>query len=76
MYWRGDGVEQDYGEAEKWFRRAAALGHDQAMYYLGHMYEWGQGVEPDIFEAVAWYRRAAALGNFSAGDHLEELDGD
>ena len=60
MYAEGKGVPQDYQEALKWYRLAAAQGNTPAQYSLGLAYEIGQGVPQDYQEAVKWYRIAAA----------------
>ena len=70
MYANGQGVPQDYVEAVKWYRRAAAQGHASAQFNLGNMYANGQGVPQDYVEAVKWYRRAAAQGDASAQNNL------
>jgi uncharacterized protein len=62
LYADGRGVPQDYGEAVKWFRRAAAQGLAAAQYALGLLYRNGQGVPQDAGEAVQWFRQAAAQG--------------
>ena len=59
MYAKGEGVEKDYAEALKWFRKAAEQGNSVAQYSLGLMYYIGQGVEKDHVEAYAWYNLAA-----------------
>jgi hypothetical protein len=56
-------VPQDYQEAVKWYRLAAAQGYAPAQSSLGLAYEKGQGVPQDYQEAVKWYRLAAAQGN-------------
>ena len=66
MYRCGDGVPQDFTEAVKWYRLAAAQGDAGAQYSLGNMYSRGEGVPQDKAEAVKWYRLAAAQGNASA----------
>ena len=53
-------MPQDYDEAVKWFRLAAAQGNVPAQYSLGMAYENGQGVQQDYHEALNWYRIAAA----------------
>ena len=63
MYAEGKGAPQDYQEAVKWYRLAAAQGYAPAEYSLGVAYEKGQGVAQDFQEAVKWYRLAAAQGN-------------
>ena len=61
-YYTGDGVEQDYDEAVKWFRKAAEQGYAEAQHSLGFCYEIGEGVKKDDTEAVKWYRKAAEQG--------------
>ena len=63
MLFRSKGVPQDYQEAVKWYRIAAAQGYAPAEYSLGVAYEKGQGVPQGYQEAVKWYRLAAAQGN-------------
>jgi Sel1 repeat-containing protein len=59
MYYSGQGVPQDYGEAAKWYRLAAEQGDATAQGNLGFMYYSGQGVPQDYGEASKWYRLAA-----------------
>ena len=70
MYNRGMGVEQDFKEAVKWYRKAAEQGNAVAQYNLGQMYREGQGVEQDFKEAVKWYRKAAEQGDVDAQYNL------
>ena len=44
-------IEKDYGEAVKWYTKAAQQGHAFAQNDLGMMYENGEGVEKDYGEA-------------------------
>jgi uncharacterized protein len=37
----GEGVTQDYAEAAKWFRKAAAQGHEYALFNLASLYAKG-----------------------------------
>ncbi|MBN2318112.1 MAG: TonB family protein, partial [Acidobacteria bacterium] len=59
MYLEGNGVLQDYKEAEKWFREAAKKGISTAQVNLGIMYLNGTGVPRDYKEAEKWLRKAA-----------------
>ena len=63
MYYRGDGVPQDYNEAIKWFIKAAEQGDAKGQYILGLMYDNGEGVPQDYNEAVKWFTKAAEQGN-------------
>lgn len=59
-----------YGEAAIWFRKAAELGHPEAMRYLGDLFYWGNGVAISYEEAIRWYRPAADKGNAEAMQSL------
>lgn len=63
MYYFGNGVAQDYGEAVKWYRLAALQGDLHAQSFLGSMYAVGNGVPQDYDEAAKWYRLAAEQGD-------------
>ena len=71
MYSNGDGIPQDYGKAEHWYRRAAEQGHADAQYDLAFMYGSGTGVSRNDAEAERWYRRAAEQGHADARHNLE-----
>ena len=75
LYANGQGVLQDYAEAVKWYRLAAAQGSAGGQSGLGFMYEKGQGVLQDYAEAVKWYRLAAAQGNAGAQSNLGAMYG-
>jgi hypothetical protein len=70
MHERGEGVPQDYAEAEKWYRLAAEQGIADARFNLGVMYVEGRGVPQDHAEAVKWYRLAAQQGHARAQSNL------
>lgn len=59
MYLRGQGAEQSYEEAAKWFRKAAEQRVKQAQYRLAELYMKGRGVPKDYEYAYAWYRVGA-----------------
>lgn len=63
MYAAGKGVQQDYVEAGKWFRKAADQEDRDAQIMLGIMYDKGWGVSQDYAEAVKWYRKLAEQGD-------------
>ena len=69
-FYLGQGVPQDYGEAVRWFRRAADQGNVTAQNNLGVMYANGQGVPQDYAQAARWYRRAAEGGSATAQNNL------
>jgi TPR repeat protein len=67
------GVAQDYAEAVRLFRLAAAQGHADAQYSLGLMFDHGKGVAQDFAEAVRLYSLAAAQGDAHAQVNLGVL---
>ncbi len=62
FYFYGLGVEQDYEESAKWFRRSAEQGYAKGQSGLGLMYASGWGVKQDYDEARKWLRKAANQG--------------
>jgi uncharacterized protein len=66
MYYFGRGVTQDYGEAVKWYKLAAAQGDASAQYNFGLMYANGQGVAQDYVIAHMWFNLAAVSGEVYA----------
>jgi hypothetical protein len=48
MYAQGQGVLQDFKQAEYWLFLAAEQGHAQAQEFLGAMYANGVGVQADV----------------------------
>ena len=56
------GIEKDFEEAVKWYRKAAEQGLCTAQDSLGDCYYYGRGVDEDDAEAVKWYRKAAEQG--------------
>ena len=73
MHETGQGVPQDYGEAVRWYRRAAEQGIARAQFNLGLMYVKGQGVPQDDGEAARWYRKAAEQGDPDAQNNLGKV---
>ncbi|MBQ0088410.1 MAG: SEL1-like repeat protein [Prevotellaceae bacterium] len=63
MYRDGDGVEEDYEEAIKWFKKSVDQGYATAQWVLGTMYENGCGCEQNYEEAARLYRLSAEQGN-------------
>ncbi len=66
MYHHGKGVPQDYGEALRWYLKAADQGNVKAQYALGYMYYTGEGVPQNLNEAFSWYHKAADQGDAKA----------
>ena len=69
-YYYGRGVNQNYEEAVKWFRKAAEQENAAAYSNLGVCYEKGRGVERNAEEAAKWYRKAANQENATAQTNL------
>jgi len=61
IYYRGNGVPQDYGEAANWYRRGAEHGNLDAMTRLGNMYRKGEGVPRDLTEGRKWINKASEI---------------
>jgi uncharacterized protein len=60
MYYRGQGVPQDFDAAIYWLHLAAKAGVPTAQYFLGLMYDKGQGAPQDFVLAHAWLNLAVA----------------
>src|SRR5579859_66458 len=63
IYANGLGVQKDYAEALRWYRKSAAKELPAAAIHLGEMYENGLGVRKDMEAALDWYRQAAGQGS-------------
>ena len=66
MYYMGDGVLQDYAQAEFWFRKGAEKGDADSQFMLGGLYHFGQSVPHDEGKAFAWIMKAAQQGHGDA----------
>ena len=79
VYYKGEGVPQDYSEALKWYRLAADQGLPESRYMLGIMCDRGDGTPQDYSKAVAWYRQAAEQGyapaQFELGNNYANGEG-
>lgn len=71
----GEGVEQNFTEAVRWYRKAAEQGFAPAKVGLGMFYRYGLGVEKDERQAAHWLREAAAQGDGAARYALKKQDG-
>eukprot|EP00729_Bicosta_minor_P016422 gene16422-30483_t len=60
------GLAQDFGEAYRYFHRAAHAGDATAMVSLGDMYSSGLGVDQDNETALSYYEKAAKEKNAGA----------
>ena len=58
-YQHGKGIQQNDGEALKWYRKAAERNFSLAQSNLAWMLENGRGVDKDPVSAFFWYKLAA-----------------
>ncbi len=70
FYATGEGVEKDFAEAMKWWRRAAEQGDEEADYQIGNLYAHGWCVPQDHYEAAKYFHKAAVQGHPSAQYNL------
>ncbi len=56
MYLLGDGIKQDYPQAQKWFLAAANQGESNAQFHLGKIYKDGLGVDKNLSLARTWLK--------------------
>ncbi len=70
LYFSGQGVEKNYAEAVKWFKKAADQGHMDAIYSLGYLSELGYGTEQNYATAAKLYAIAAEKGHPQAQFNL------
>ena len=61
-YSNGNGVDQNYTEAVKWYQKAIDGGNAYGMSGLAYCYELGYGVKQDYAEALKWYEKALENG--------------
>ncbi|MDP6603774.1 MAG: tetratricopeptide repeat protein [Rhodospirillales bacterium] len=66
-------VPGNYGDAMRWYERAAERGSAQAQFYLGLMLENGVRGEPDAKAAAGWYLKAADQGHVEAQSRIAEM---
>lgn len=70
MYFKGDGVKQNFSKAAKWYRLAAIQGNAEAQLKLGDMYYNGNGIPIDYKRATRWYLYSSKQGNIEAQFNL------
>ena len=73
MYYIGQGITRDTGQAFAWNRRAAELGNAAAKTTLAHLYTLGQGTRKDYALAIIWAGRAVIAGSLRGYCHLGNL---
>jgi len=59
MYYKGQGVGQDFSQAMKWFKMAAEHGIPEAQFNLGIMYSDEKANWHSFTEAMKWFQKAA-----------------
>ncbi len=62
-----------HAAAIKWFRKAAELGYDGGMVWLGFSYREGDGVPCDHAEAVRWFIKAVEAGDAHSMIHVGRM---
>lgn len=70
IHQNGDGVEQDFEEAFKWYTQAANRGDANSQTSLGELYHSGKGVKQDCKKAFGWWSKAAEQGDAVAQYYL------
>jgi hypothetical protein len=63
MFFAGQGVDQSYGSAARYYELAAMQGHTDAQLALATMYRAGQGVSKDYLKVLFWLEEAAIAGH-------------
>lgn len=70
---RGNGVDQNYRTAVRWYTAAAKRGDVISQRNLGYLFETGLAGERNYGEAEKWYRLAAGQGDPEAQRSLAHL---
>lgn len=73
MYENGEGKPQNFSNAIRWYRRAAAQEHAEAYFRVGQMFENSVGVPRDFGAAFDAYSAAADLGHQEAELKMAEF---
>ena len=73
-YFNGIGVEKNFEEAVKWYRKSAEQGVKQAQYNLAGCLEVGCGVKQNEEEALKWYKKAAEKGLWEAKRAVKRIE--
>lgn len=73
MFNTGRGVDRNFAEAARWYRKAAERGHASAQTNLAILYATGQGVEKNEVIAYAWFSLAAEQGTEQARENRDRL---
>ncbi len=73
MYYKGEGVPQNYKQAAYWAQKAAEQGRADAQANLAIMYYKGQGVTQDFQQAYIWWRLATDQTDVSLGNDIDNV---
>lgn len=73
MYFYGQGVERDFGEAFRLKELAASQGIIDAINFVAGGYYWGEIVEKDLQKAAEFYKLAARRGDISSAYSLGQM---
>ena len=63
-YANGNGVKQDYFEAENYYKKACDLNERAGCYNLGVIYYHGQTGEKSIRKAISYFEKTCKLNNW------------
>jgi len=72
LYGKGNGVTQDYKQAEYWYNKSAEQGTANKQFILGLMYKEGDGVTQDYKQAYIWFSLAAFQGDQNAVKYRDD----
>jgi hypothetical protein len=75
LYYKGEGVTQDYKQAAYWAQKAAEQGRTDAQVNLAIMYYKGEGVTQDFKQAYVWWSLASARGDISIDGDIKNVAG-
>ena len=70
MYAYGKGVQQDFTEAARWWKKLADQGDVKSQVALAGLYYQGSGLERNFEEAVRLWHEAAQQGSIEAQRNL------
>ena len=73
LYFKGDGVKQDYKKAMEFWSKACEMGDAGSCYNLGCSYHLGDGVKQDYKKAREFYNKACEMGEALGCNNLGKL---
>lgn len=65
--------QEEYAKAFKCYKKAAELGHPEAMCGLGECFEEGKGTQKNLSEAFKWYKEATDKGSIYAPKRVADM---